>query len=528
MFEEYLDKNGNWSSMKLKNFPKEEKERLFKKWESDSLVKVLVLENLGFHPACGVCGKNACFNNNLFSKWCSLSCGSKGTTKRGQEHHLASPEIRKKIRATTLEKYGVENVTQVASIKAKSAETCLRKYGATSFLGSDGAREKVEAGMIKKYGVKSNNQVDGFKQKLKENSLKKYGTEYPGQADEIKNRTSALKKLNTVNRIIKANESQFTPLFEPSEYRGSMDYHKWKCNKCETDFETNLRRANKIRCYVCSPLLSGTSNLEINLFEWVKSLGVNVLSNDRKIIAPKELDIVLPDQKIAIEVNGNFWHSIGNDGKEIDTHEHAYKSFKSKSAGYELLHFFEDDLVDNLEIVYSIIRTKLGKSEKIDVNRLSAKLISKEEASGFFKRTHLRGKCLGSNFIGLYDGDALLACGAFLKSRLSKSANWEIVRFSTELNLEIYGALEKIISTFRSSNKGSILVKHDISSGSDDFLLKAGFRFEGTNPPDFCYIHRRDLLTRLGKNSLYKSRQLLLEEGYRQLWDCGQSVWVLQ
>ena len=54
---------------------------------------------------------------------------------------------------------------------------------------------------------------------------------------------------------------------------------------------------------------TGTSNAEREMQDYVKSIHQNVICNDRTIISPKELDIVLPDVKLAIEYDGSYWHS---------------------------------------------------------------------------------------------------------------------------------------------------------------------------------------------------------------------------
>ena len=44
----------------------------------------------------------------------------------------------------------------------------------------------------------------------------------------------------------------------------------------------------------------------------------NKLTNDRKVISPKELDVWLPDIRLAIEYNGDYWHANPNRFKPTD------------------------------------------------------------------------------------------------------------------------------------------------------------------------------------------------------------------
>lgn len=93
------------------------------------------------------------------------------------------------------------------------------------------------------------------------------------------------------------------------------------------------------------PLIAEYSNTYHNsivqqeLVEFIKSFySKTIIQNDRQVIKPKELDIVLPDLNIAIEFNGIRWHSIEL-GTPIDYH--LNKSIICKNAGYRLIHIYE-------------------------------------------------------------------------------------------------------------------------------------------------------------------------------------------
>jgi len=60
-----------------------------------------------------------------------------------------------------------------------------------------------------------------------------------------------------------------------------------------------------------------------------------VLSSERSLIAPKELDIVIPSKGIAIEFNGLYWHSEAS-GKDRNYHLDKTKACEAK--GYQSIH----------------------------------------------------------------------------------------------------------------------------------------------------------------------------------------------
>lgn len=86
---------------------------------------------------------------------------------------------------------------------------------------------------------------------------------------------------------------------------------------------------------VCPKCHVGThrSNIEEVIASWLEELGYDVLRSDRGIIAPYELDLVLPEKAIAVEFNGFFWHnsSLGYNGHPPKPRE--YHRTKSSLGG---------------------------------------------------------------------------------------------------------------------------------------------------------------------------------------------------
>ena len=64
----------------------------------------------------------------------------------------------------------------------------------------------------------------------------------------------------------------------------------------------------------------------------------DIITHSRKIISPFEIDIYLPDIKLAIEYNGLYWHSDIN-GENINYH--LNKSIACKEKDIRLIHIYE-------------------------------------------------------------------------------------------------------------------------------------------------------------------------------------------
>ena len=64
-----------------------------------------------------------------------------------------------------------------------------------------------------------------------------------------------------------------------------------------------------------------------------------VVKRTRKVIAPQELDIYLPELKIAVEFNGNYWH------KDVKNY-HLDKSIACRNKGIRLIHIYQFENFD--------------------------------------------------------------------------------------------------------------------------------------------------------------------------------------
>ena len=91
-------------------------------------------------------------------------------------------------------------------------------------------------------------------------------------------------------------------------------------------------------CEECRPTIS-ISKPEIEVQEFVKSLGIEIITNNRKILKGKELDIYIPNLNKAIEFNGLYWHYSD---KYFKPGKHAMKSNLCRAQGIKLLHIRED------------------------------------------------------------------------------------------------------------------------------------------------------------------------------------------
>ena len=243
-----------------------------------------------FEGKCLFCGKETSFHrmSKGYQKYCSNSCQNKYEFKinyKGKaDHKKEKEEIELRKHNECVEKYGEDN---------KSTRIKL------SWIGRDNKTNSPE--FIK-------------------NIEQKYGVKYYCQTEQFK-KDKELREFN----IFKSNtDTKDIVIIERDLERRIYKAHCYKCNKdFEISFEHLSYRKKKNIYYCvncCQTKEAKTTSLQEKdlVFEISKLYKNEIITNDRKVISPKELDIWLPDIRLAIEYNGDYWHANPNRFKPTD------------------------------------------------------------------------------------------------------------------------------------------------------------------------------------------------------------------
>jgi len=94
-------------------------------------------------------------------------------------------EVKDKQKKTNLERYGVEYIVHNESSKEKMINTNLEKYGFACCLQNKEIRELVKNTNLKKYGLENAGKHPDSQEKMKQTMFMKYGVEYPLQNQEV-------------------------------------------------------------------------------------------------------------------------------------------------------------------------------------------------------------------------------------------------------------------------------------------------------------------------------------------------------
>ena len=310
---------------------------------------------------------------------------------------------------------------------------------------------------------------------------------------------------------------------------------KFECH-CGNIFKADLSSVKRGHTTSCG---CTKSKPEAEVKSFIQSLNIPFKANDRTVIKPKELDLIIPSHNLAIEFNGLFWHSELQ-GKTRNYH--LDKTKQCQESGYELIHIFEHQWKNKQEIVKDIIKKRLGLVDtKIPARKCEIKEIDVTEARAFLEQNHLQGYATATHKIGLYYNSELVSIMTFGKSRYDKKFDWELIRFANKLGTNVLGGASKILKYFRTKYQGSILSYCDISIFSGNLYKQLGFEYSHNAKPNYFYFD--NMLNVYSRVSFQKHKledklanfnpsltewENMLNNDFNRYWDCGNAVYTLK
>lgn len=334
-------------------------------------------------------------------------------------------------------------------------------------------------------------------------------------------------------RFIERAQEKFKDRYDYSEieYAHSKDKIKILCKEHNYFFfqRPNDHLSGYIGCPKCSG--SGFSKAEKEVVEWLRDVyDGEIAENTRSIIAPKELDIYLPEKNFAIEYNGLYWHS----GERIDKRTHLDKTISCREKGIKLFHIFSDEWEYKRDIVKSMILHRLGMSMGIVYARkCEVRKVEKEQGREFFEKCHISGDNRASAYFGLFYGDRLRACLSLKKPIQKKYKNSiEIARFATGLYTSVPGGFSKLFKVAKEWAKSNgfqnILTYADMRFGEGEVYNKE-FKLVGSTPVDYWYTDgdTREFRFKYRASAGLTERQVAEKNNVWPVYGCGSKIYLL-
>lgn len=500
-------------------------------------------------PKCLTCGKEIKWRGVFtegYKEYCNLKCGGKGTKridnirktvkeKYGVDSISQLDDVKTKIIKNNRKKHGVDHVFQTKKFQQKAKNTNKKKYGFEFPIKSKIIKEKIKENNLKKYGVENPSKLNSVKEKLRYTNLKKYGVDSVMKVDAIRkklldNKLYTFIEKNDINYDIKnIGNGEYLVINECNEHK------EYVINK--TLFYHRIKYGLQKICVHCNPVSKMSSIKEEEIKNYIKDeLLINIDENKRNFLNNKELDIYIENKKIGIEFNGLYWHS----NLYVDNNYHLNKTEECNTIGIKLLHIFEDEWVLKNNIVKSIIKNKLGLSDrKIYGRKTTIKEIDSNTARNFLDENHIQGAINSSVKVGLYYENELVSLMTFGKKRSamgskSEEGEYEMYRYCNKLNTNIIGGASKLFKFFIETYKPKKIVSYaDRRYFDGELYEKLGFIFISSTKPNYWYFkkntlirehrynYRKDKLVSEGYDKTKTESEIMSERGYLRIYDCG-------
>lgn len=484
---------------------------------------------------------NRYIGNSTDNKYRCSKCNkeiSKNTKllKYGDENYTN----REKYKKTCLEKYG-GHFNKLDEFKDKIKKTSLERYNFEYPIKNKKIQEKKKKTCLERYGYENPLNNSEISLKSKKKMIDKYGYPYSMQCLSISDKIILNSKITKKNNLLKRDSNIL-----------EIDYNKNKyiafCNICENNYEITphmyimRKKLNTITCTNCNEIDDHKSGKELSLLNIIKDkYKGEIILNSRSVIPPFELDIFLPELKLAFEFNGLYWHSELYKEKNY----HKDKSDMCDKNGIKLIHVWEDDLDHKSNIIKSIVNTKLNITEKIFARNCEIKEITDNNiVRDFLNENHLQG-FVGSKFkIGLFHRNELVSLMTFGNLRkslgqISKERSYELLRFCNKLNTTIVGGASKLFKHFVKNYEIDEIVSYADRSYFDGTLYeKLGFDLEGKTEPNYYYIvnnirknrfgYRKDVLVRDGFDESKTEDEIMKSRGIHKIYNAGNLRFIFK
>lgn len=508
---------------------------------------------------CRTCGNYLTFRQVKDKhKYCSDKCSANSTEVKehlkqsfidhyGHENPMLSNEVKNRLKDSMVEKYGVENASNVEGFKKKREETMMKRHGVNCYFNHSDYAGKRKSSCMEKYGTEYASQCESVKKKARMTNIARYGVENPSKSNEFIEKI----KENTRHYRFEFIKSHYgrhvVPMFSEDEYSKVQGINcNWKCLKCGNVFEDHRHGTNNAfrksspfpLCPACYPAEAGFSLAEKQLTEYVKSIvDTEIIENTRNVISPLELDIYLPEKKMAIEFDGLYWHGEKcGKGEEY----HLYKTEECEKKGIRLIHVFEDEWNCKQDIVKGRLRSILGiGGDRVFARKCQIKEISANESNAFLDLNHLQGADNSKYHYGLYHDGELIAVMTFGKPRFNKAYDYELIRYCSKIGCNVVGGASKLLAHFRRNHKGSIISYADRRYSDGNLYEKLGFVKIDVSKPNYWYVKGYEKMNRYQcqKHKLASFLETfdsglsecenMFANGYDRVYDCGNIVFAM-
>jgi hypothetical protein len=338
------------------------------------------------------------------------------------------------------------------------------------------------------------------------------------------------KRRNSIEDVVK--------ILEPNGYEIIGDYVSMNLKtllRCPRHGEFEMRIQSIKNGHRCRKCGNGTSKPQDDIAALVKSLDLECREDDRKAIAPKEIDVYIESKKLGIEYCGLYWHSEEYKDKKY----HKEKLDLCQQQGIALLTIFEDEWLLRRPQVELFIKAKLGAVPKLNARDCEVVVLDKREADDFVNAYHIQGRSNHLIAFGLrHPQHGLVA--VMTAGRHHRGLKDLVLNRLCLGEFAVRGGasrLAKALISWGQQNNYSNLVSWSDNRWSQGGVYAAmGFERSEDLAPDYSYT---DSQKRWSKQSCTKKAlakkggvgateaEMATSLGLVRIWDCGKVRWSL-
>ena len=428
-------------------------------------------------------------------KCASAIVGEKVSADKQSYSPERKQEINEKRKVTNLRDYNVANIGQTEKAKQSRIE----------FYSDDekvaGATAKNKATKLLNHG---NENYNNMEQTLKTRA-EKYGPQY--WADKYNNQ-NYLTLYDIVAMEFLVNN------YTIPQISGLL----------QVTTATVCRHLNRLK--LRSPFQSSE---ELGVVRFLESLGItSIIRNSRKLLGNrKEIDIFLPDLKIAIEYNGVFWHHT--DVPHI-TESYHYDKFKvSEDRGIKLISLFSSVWKAKREQVQLELINSLGLNTLIvDSSDCDIRIVSNQDATDFHSLFNVLGAIDSEISYGLFHSGMLVSVMSF------NIDDGVVIISLYSYHTNVIGGTKRLLNEFVSTfNPTKMIAYTENEWMMGDVYKDAGFILDETLNPVCWYLSDRseelytEVVDELVDTEDEETGELVKRSKFMKVWSCGRRKWVL-
>lgn len=352
-----------------------------------------------------------------------------------------------------------------------------------------------------------------------------------GAKTRINNGTTAFRTEEQIN--ILASKENFEKYLREFDIKPTVNTLMDKLNLGQSAILYKIHAYNVEDLVDLIPL---RSSYEDDIIKFIQdNTKVKVVNNDRTVLDGAELDIYIPEKKLAIEFNGNYWH----DDEHKSSNYHKHKTLACGARGIHLVTIFEYEwnnkiLRDKLKnILLDLISDNI---ETIQARKTVVREISNSDAIEFCNKYHLQNGIYSRVNIGEFYNNELVGVMSFSIPRFNSGFDWEISRLCFKGGVKVIGGADKMFKMFlRKYNPYNVISYCDISKFVGIIYRRIGFQLTEITSPGYIWVDKHnDVLSR------YKTQKHKLIEqglgtedetedsimkslGYHKVYNCGNA-----